>query len=125
MNRWTLGGVVAVCVAFGVYFVVAKREPAAPPAGQPVVAARPPVPPAAPPAPVVLAEVIDVANIDPLLDPPARPVTGAPFDADPPAAPLAAPASIFIPPAVDDALPEIAPMPREAIAAPLGIGFYF
>ena len=38
---------------------------------------------AAPAAPVVLAEVVEVTDIDPLLDPPPQPETGVPFDAEP------------------------------------------
>jgi hypothetical protein len=102
MKHWMLGGVAAVGLGVGVYFATTWTEPVPapvlPPPAPPVVSA----PPAAPPAPVVLAEVIDVANIDPLLDPPAKPVTGAPFDAAPHVVPAGATTvPDRIPPAVD------------------------
>jgi hypothetical protein len=133
MKHWMLGGVAVVGVGVAVYFATTWTEPVPVPVHPPpppVVAA----PPSVPPAPVVLAEVIDVANIDPLLDPPARPVTGAPFDADPAVVPARATTTvpIFIPPAREDDALEVAPMPR---LAPLfrvppgifhtGVGYFF
>jgi hypothetical protein len=61
-------------------------------------------PPELPP-PVVLAKVVETADIDPLLDPPEKPITGAPFDADvlPDPSPVQAePVPDRIPPAVED-----------------------
>ncbi|HSQ54827.1 MAG TPA: hypothetical protein VLM40_03705 [Gemmata sp.] len=55
------------------------------------------------PAQAVLAEVVEVANLDALLDPPAEELVGVPFDADPPkTAPVSSPATApRIPLAVD------------------------
>jgi hypothetical protein len=49
----------------------------------------------------VLPEVIELADLDPPLDPPAKAVVGAPFDAAPGVPASAASAPERIPPAVD------------------------
>jgi hypothetical protein len=54
---------------------VVLEPPAAPPAPASVAAAEPETP-------VTFAAVIDLSDLDPLLDPPAKPVDGAPFEAD-------------------------------------------
>jgi hypothetical protein len=110
MKRWIIGWVVGACVGVGVYLLV-TRKPAAAPTNLPDAPAVA-VAPATPAAPVVLAEVVEVTDLDPLLDPPAKPVVGAPFDAEPATVPVSVPnAPQRIPPAVNE--PEIAPMPRE------------
>ncbi len=100
MKNWTIGALAGACVGVSIYLVMtAKPVPA------PVATPEPPVAPATPPAPpppVVLARVIEVTDLDPLLDPPARPVTGVPFDAGPATVPVSASAApARIPPAVD------------------------
>ena len=102
MKRWIVGGLVAACAGVAVGLWLAQGEtgkPANRPEPPPVAVA----PPAVPPAPVVLADVVDVANLDPLLDPPAKDATGTSFDADPPATvPVSTPVvPDRIPPAVD------------------------
>jgi hypothetical protein len=99
MKRWTIGGLVAACAGLGLYLMTAKQHlPAeAPPEPPPArVAVTPPA------APVVLSEVVEVADLDPLLDPQVKPAGGAAFDPEPE---VAAPAFNFaparIPPAVD------------------------
>jgi hypothetical protein len=101
MNRWIVGGLAVTCAGVAVGLWLAQRETPKP-AGRP----EPPVavaPPATPPVPVVLVDVIEVADLDPLLDPRAKDATGEPFDADPPVAvPVSTPVvPDRIPPAVD------------------------
>jgi hypothetical protein len=62
----------------------------------------------------VLTNVVELTDLDPLLDPPAKPVTGVPFDANPSEFPASVPSAPPIPPAAEG--PAIAPMPREAKA---------
>jgi hypothetical protein len=123
MKQWMLGALLGAAAGSSVYLATVWREaptPPIPPEAPAVAAATP-----APPAPVVLAEVIDVTDIDPLLDPPPEPtepvaadradtfpdwpVEDWPVRPDAPAIPLATDAD---PPAV-----EVAPMPREVVAA--------
>jgi hypothetical protein len=120
MKHWIAVGLAVACAGVGVGLWLAPGEagkPAKGPAPAPVAVA----PPAAPKTPVVLTEVIDVADLDPLLDPREPAATGEPFDADPPAAvPVSAPvAPERIPPAADDEPvgAEVAPMPRETMSA--------
>jgi len=73
-----------------VYFVFFSKPAPAPEQEQPTAATEPA-------EPVVLAQVIDVTDLDPLLNPPPAPVAGIPFDtADPLEAvtPVTAPAPI-------------------------------
>jgi hypothetical protein len=100
MKLLMIGGLSSACIAVSIY--LATREMNAPaPAKAPETPPVAVAPPATPPAPVVLANVVEVADLDPLLDPPAKTVTGVPFDADP-VVPVSAPtAPDRIPPAVD------------------------
>jgi hypothetical protein len=90
------------CVGAGAYFLSLKRVeiPAcsceAPPVASPVLPSS-----VAAPTPIVLAEVIELADLDPLLDPPTRPVEGAPFDPDPQPQPQVIPIPESIPLSVD------------------------
>lgn len=70
MKTWIIGGLVAVLVGVGLYFTATKRSvPSADPVvpGVEVVEVKPE--PVAP----VLQQVVDVADLDALLDPPAIP----------------------------------------------------
>ena len=107
MRKWLGGGAILAAAAVGTYFILPKPTPPAPPA--PVVAAAPAPGPA---QPVVLAEVVDVTDIESLLDPPKIPLAD-PADRGPvvtavgletPAAPSAvvpAAAVVPIPAAID------------------------
>jgi hypothetical protein len=85
MNRWITFALVAVCAGLGTYLVIAKRE-------DPTTAGYAPVmkvvevvtttPDATAPEPVLLARVIEITDLDPLLDPPAKQPTGVPFDVE-------------------------------------------
>ncbi len=78
-----------------VHFVFFSKSAPAPEA-EPLVGV------AGPAEPVVLAQVVDVTDLDPLLDPPPAEAAGVPFDPVEPleaAAPVTAPAPI--PPAAD------------------------
>jgi hypothetical protein len=99
MKHWTIGGLVGACVGVSIYLVATQKPATAPVAHQETAAT--PAQPQAPPAPVVLAQVVDVTDIDPLLDPPAKPVAGVPFDSDSTAPVSASPAPERIPPARD------------------------
>jgi hypothetical protein len=120
MKSWIVGALVGACVGVVLYLVLSQKaapsqesryEPPAPP----------PPAPAAPVAPVVLADVVEVTDIDHLLDPPAKPLSGVPFDGAPTTEPVSIPAGPKrIPPAADG--PELAPMPR---ALPIGLSFDF
>jgi hypothetical protein len=117
MRTWVLGALVGACVGVTIYLVLKKPLPK-PVAEQTSSAAVATLP--APVEPVVLAQVVDVADIDHLLDPPARAETGVPFDTEPATQPVTPPPTTGrIPPAVDE--PEIAPMPRIAT----GQSFHF
>ncbi len=99
MKGWMIGGLTGACIGVSIYLAMAKKDAPAP-------AKRPEVPAvaiqAAPSAPVVLPGVVEVTDLDPLLDPPAKSATGAPFDADPATVPVSIPAAPApIPPAVD------------------------
>ena len=99
MKSWIIGGLVGACLGVGAYLALTKKSaPPVEPPPAPAVAAAP-----APPAtPVVLVNVVEVADLDPLLDPPAKPVTGVPFDGEAVTIPVSAPAAPErIPPAVD------------------------
>lgn len=110
MNGWMLGGLAGACFGVCVYLATGKS-----PEVVPAVAMRTPTPvvaPAKPPAPVVLPNVVEVTNLDPLLDPPEKPVVGVPFETDASDFPAAVPPAPPIPPAAEG--PAVAPMPREA-----------
>ena len=108
MKRWLLGGIVGACVGVIIYLLATKKaepaQPSAVPQPAPLVAAATP-----PPVPVVLPEVVDLVDLDPLLDPPARAVAGAPFEAETRATPTPSPAPERIPPAVDDPASPLSP----------------
>lgn len=102
MKTWVVGGVcVAGAVAVGAYLVPTKS-----PAPVPVVAGSTPAPVAPPPAgPVVLADVVNVTDIDALLDPPRIPVA----DADVPAAAVVVSVAADHAPAARTAIPSAIP----------------
>jgi len=105
MNRWLMGGLVGVCVGAGAYLMVSQQETPQPLGNvlEPPTIVAPPASP--PPAPIVLSQVIETTDLDPLLDPPAKPLTGVPFDVDATATPVSTPtvpAPDRIPPAADD-----------------------
>ena len=95
-----IGGLTGACIGVSIYLAMVKKDVSAPakqPEAPAVTAAT-----AWPPAPVVLPNVIEVTDLDSLLDPPAKPVTGVPFDADAASVPVSVPAAPDrIPPAVD------------------------
>jgi hypothetical protein len=72
MRKWLSGAAIIAVTAVGAYLVfasLAQKAPApAPHADAPAAAPAP-----APAQPVVLAEVVDVTDISPLLDPPTAP----------------------------------------------------
>ena len=99
MKHRTIGALIGACVGVSIYLVATQKPAPAPVVHQEANAT--PVAPPAPAMPVVLQQVVEVTDIDPLLDPPAKSVTGAPFDSDP-VTPVSAPAAPErIPPAID------------------------
>jgi hypothetical protein len=91
---WTFVGIVA--------YVALRKEPA--PAPQPITTGIPTAvvlsdDPPAPPA--LLPDVVQLADLDPLLDPPVRAVGGTPFDPEAVFPAVAAPTPDRIPPAID------------------------
>ena len=103
MKSGIIAGLLAACIAISVYLMWGEK-PASPPVAQvepPPALASSPAPPV-PPAPLVLSEVVEVTDLNPLLDPPAKSESGVPFDAEPASAPVSTPvAPPRIPPAVD------------------------
>ena len=100
MKNGIIAGLLMACLGFGLF--LASREQLTP---APVIspethtATQAPIDPA---PPVELGRVVEVTDIDPLLDPPARPVTGALFDPEPEAVRVSVPtAPDRIPTAVD------------------------
>ena len=91
MRKWLLiGGAGAVVGYVAVYFALDVPPTPEPQPQQPAAAT-------APAEPVVLAEVVDVTNLEPLLDPRTAEPAGVPFDVtDPPelTSPTSAPAPI-------------------------------
>lgn len=87
MNRFLAGAAVWGFVGGVAYFALTRSDATAPvPAPQPAPTVAAPAPSGEhetlkPPA--LLADVIELTDLDPLLDPPARPVGGVPFDAEP------------------------------------------
>jgi len=106
MKPWMMGGLVAVFVGIGAYLMVTQKE--TPPFAENIL--QPPSIASSispnPPAPIVLAQVVEVTDLDSLLDPPEKTPTGAPFDADATFTPVSAPNAPAvpdrIPPAVED-----------------------
>jgi len=116
MNRWLMGGLVGVCAGFGAYLMVSQTETPQPLGNvlePPTVVAPPP----SPPAPIVLSQVIETTDLDPLLDPPAKPLTGAPFDTETVSTPLSVPAA---PPVPDRIPPAVEDLPKENELSILG-----
>jgi hypothetical protein len=118
MRKWFLiSGAGAVVGYVAVYFALDRTPVPEPEAEQPAATA--------PAAPVVLAHVVEVTDLDPLLDPPPPEVStgGVPFEASEPlerAAPVGVPAPI--PPAVEmfdqPTAAEVAPFPHDARVRP-------
>jgi hypothetical protein len=105
MNRWLMGGLVGIFVGAGAYLMVSNKE--MPPTTETVF--PPPVVTATkastPPVPLVLAQVVELSDLDPLLDPPAKLPTGVPFEVEGPSTLVFTPtdsAPDRIPPAVED-----------------------
>lgn len=109
MKGGIIFGLSAACIGLSLYLAMTKNEKPVPVTAPEVVARV--TTPAKPPAPIVLANVVEVTDLDPLLDPPEKPIAGVPFDADPMTFPVSVPAAAPIPHAADEL--EIAPMPRE------------
>jgi hypothetical protein len=82
MNRWLMGGIVAVLASLTGFLIASRHQTPQlnESAIEPSTVAAPISP--KPPEPVILAQVVETADIDPLLDPPAKAITGVPFDAD-------------------------------------------
>ena len=101
MKGWMIVGLSAACIGVSIYLATVQPDaPAhhsAPKAAKQAVASEG----TTPPAPIVMSNVVEVTDLDPLLDPPAKPMTGVPFDSSPAAAPVSVPAAPPIPPAVD------------------------
>jgi hypothetical protein len=82
MRKWFLiGGAGAVVGYVAVYFALDVKRAPEPTQPEPVATAS------APAEPVVLNEVVDVTNLDPLLEPRRELPPGIPFDSDEPLAP--------------------------------------
>ena len=121
MKRWIVAGVGVLCAGAcaGLWLARSEPNPTASRPAAPIVAE--PATPAAPAPAVVLAEVVEVADLELLLDPRSKGGGGTPFDADVPAAvPVSAPAAPpVIPPAAhDEPAADVAAMPHEVSAAP-------
>ena len=102
MRKLLAIGVVGAAVGYAVVYFALGTKPAPQPEErpQPEQAAAQLQP--QPPAPVVLAQVVEVTDIDGLLDPAPGEPTGAPFDAGEPTLPVNAPAPAPpIPPSAD------------------------
>ena len=85
MQRWLMCAAVGLFTAIGAYFIASRQEASTfsleddvPPAQRAAVS-RPP----APTAPIVLTKVVEMANLDPLLDPVPKADIGESFDGDP------------------------------------------
>ena len=121
MTRWAIGGAVVVLAAACFTRVGVPRSGPEIVVNGPVEPEPAPPPPPRPAPPRELARAVDVADIDPLLDPPPIPAadaTPAPvliavgFE-EPAASPTPAADAPPIPPAAEDDAVEVAPMPRE------------
>lgn len=108
MNRWLVGVVVGMIACAAGFLLVIDHLTPPPVCVDSALETETEVEPTTPeiPAPVVLAEVIETADIDPLLDPPEKPITGVPFDEDnkprTSAMPPTPPIPTRIPPAVEE-----------------------
>jgi hypothetical protein len=111
MNRWLVGFIVGMFACAAGFLAVTRHfvsqhQPQPTEDAVESTAATAPSPPE-PPEPIVLAQVIDTADIDPLLDPPEKPITGVPFELDARTTPNSAPmptqdVPARIPPAIED-----------------------
>jgi len=100
MNRFVTGAVVWAFVGVVGYFALTRTDRPKPEAAPEVATST--VPPASPPAPpALLADVIELTDLDPLLDPPIRPVGGVPFDTEPVIPAAVAPTPERIPLSID------------------------
>ena len=107
MKLWLIGGTIVGLIGFSFYLAATKRSSPAPfPADTPVVVAEQPQTPV---APIVLQQVRDVSDLDPLLDPPAIPL------AEP-----AASGPVITRVGFEEAVPGIAP-PREVKPIPKAV----
>ena len=82
MNRWLLGMVVGMFACAAGFLAVIRHL--TPPPVERVLEETADAAPASPQIlePVILTQVVDTADIDSLLDPTEKPITGEPFDAD-------------------------------------------
>ncbi len=90
-----VGGLATLGIGLGTFLVLSKKpEPKTAPESDHLAEVSPP--PACPPPPIVLADVIELADLDPLLDPPARTIVQTPFEEPSvlPASAIAAPERI-------------------------------
>jgi hypothetical protein len=76
MTRWAVGGTVLLAAAAVVAWYGVQQTGPEVVVNAPVTPAPPPAVPPPPAAPAPLARVVDVADIDPLLDPPTTPAAG-------------------------------------------------
>ena len=98
MKTGIIVGLLTACIGLSFYLVNNER-PAAKPEASPSLANAIP---STPPAPVVLPEVVEVIDLDALLEAPAKPLAGEPFDTSPRLLPLStSSAPKRIPPAMD------------------------
>ncbi len=101
MKQWLIGAIVGGVLGVGAYLALSKKEPE-PQAPEPAPSEKHAgLAPALLPASIVLAEVVDVADLDSLLDPSVKPAGGVPFDPEPPVLVSVSSAPPSIPPAVD------------------------
>ncbi len=105
MNRWLLGVVVGMFACAAGFLAVIRHL--TPPPVERVLEETDDVAPTSPqiPEPVILTQVVDTADIDSLLDPTEKPITGEPFDADGIPTPVSIPTTPFPPariPLADD-----------------------
>lgn len=133
MTRWAVGGTVLLAAAAVAWYGVPQTGPEVV-VNAPVTPAPAPTVPPPPAAPAPLARVVDVADIDPLLDPPTTPAAGvtptgpvliAVGYEEPAPTPAAAGEVTPIPPAVEDGdgnadgdeddRVDVAPTPREVL----------
>jgi len=102
MKRFMTGAMVWAFVGTVAYFSFSSKDSPktvqAPKPASAVVAATTPGQPA---PPALLSEVIEVTNLEPLLDPPVRPVGGVPFDMEAVVPATLIPAPALIPLSVD------------------------
>ncbi len=85
MRSGMIAGLVAVCVGVGAFAILNKNTPVPPtPAVVSSTGDNTPATPVVTGPPALLPEVVIVADLDPLLDPPARLDTGLTFDPEAP-----------------------------------------